>query len=197
MLPRIDRMLAGGDFRPRDEPAHFRLVGTDFAAHSIVVPLAKHFLSAGNDLSFDIVPLTDGAFDTMDRGRIDLLLHADDGNVPSHLCREVLFEEDFVYVIAKNSSHSDHPTLEQYLEARHVMWRSWMDCKMIYERLYHSIREQVQDCVALFVAETSATSSFQEPCSKQVWRTPIPRELQGSFLLGGLDRSCLILCLLY
>ena len=35
---------------------------------------------------------------------MDLLLHADDGNVPSHFCRHIIFVEDFVCVVARNSA---------------------------------------------------------------------------------------------
>ncbi len=119
-LPRLDRLLASAEFDPTAEPARFRLMGTDYASHVIGVPLAKHFLEAGNNLAFDILPLNDGMFDAMDRGRIDLLLYADDGNVPAHLARQVLFEEEFVCVVAKDSPYAHKLTLNQYLDGLHV-----------------------------------------------------------------------------
>ncbi len=119
-LPRLDRLLSGEDFDPSEEPADFRLAGTDYAARVIAVPLVKFFLAAGKDLCFTLHPMIDGVFDAMDRGRIDLLLHADDGNVPSQFCRETIFEEDFVCVVAKNSAFGSKMTLPQYLEAQHI-----------------------------------------------------------------------------
>ena len=119
-LPRLDRLLSGGDFEPSEESAHFRLAGTDYAAHIIASPLAKFLLAAGKGLGFTMHPLTDAVLDALDRGRIDLLLHADDGNVPSHLCRETIFEEDFVCVVAKQSNFGRTLTLPQYLEAQHI-----------------------------------------------------------------------------
>lgn len=59
-------------------------------------------------------------FDAMDRGRIDLLLYAEDGNVPAHLPRQVLFEEEFVCVVAKDSPYAHRLTLNQYLDGLHV-----------------------------------------------------------------------------
>ena len=120
VLPRLDRLLSGGEFNPSEETAHFRLAGTDYAARVLAAPLAKHFLAAGKDLCFTVHSLVDGVFDAMDRGRIDLLLHADDGNVPTHLCRETIFEEDFVCVVAKKSTYGHTLTLPQYLDAQHI-----------------------------------------------------------------------------
>ena len=120
MLPRLDRLLSGGDSQPSEEPAHFRLAGTDYAARVIAAPLAKWFPAAGNDLCFTLHPMVDGVFDAMDRGRIDLLLHALDGNLPSHFCRERIFEEHFVCVVTTNSAFDRTLTLPQYLNAQHV-----------------------------------------------------------------------------
>ena len=120
VLPRVDRLLSGGDFDPSEESAHFRIAGTDYAARVLAAPLAKAFLAAGEELCFTVFPIVDGVFDAMDRGRIDLLLHADDGNVPTHFCRETIFEEDFVCVVAKKSAHGQMLTLPQYLEAQHI-----------------------------------------------------------------------------
>ena len=119
-LPRLDRLLSGGNFDPSEEAADFRLAGTDYAARVIAAPLAKLFLAEGKYLCFTMHPLVDGVFDAMDRGRIDMLLHADDGNVPPHLCRETIFEEDFVCVVAKRSTFGHTLTLPQYLEAQHI-----------------------------------------------------------------------------
>ncbi len=85
MFPRLDRLLAGSDFDPAIEETTFRLAGTDYASHVICPALCKHALSKGSKVSFEISPLNDSVFDAMERGRIDLLLHADDGNVPHKL----------------------------------------------------------------------------------------------------------------
>jgi DNA-binding transcriptional LysR family regulator len=120
MLPRLDRLMAGAEFDPVKEEARFRLAGTDYASHVICIPLSKLFLSAGEHVSFDISPLTDGIFDAMERGRIDLLLHADDGRVPTQFSRQIVFEEEFVCLVANKSIYKDAISLSQYLDALHV-----------------------------------------------------------------------------
>lgn len=120
MLPRLDRLLAGGAFDPGKEEAHFRVAGTDYANLVIGPQLCKQFLAAGKGVSFTLSPLNDEVFDAMQRGRIDLLLHADDGQVPLHYLRETIFEEEFVCVVAREFPCSQQMSLPQYLKSEHV-----------------------------------------------------------------------------
>ncbi len=119
VLPRLDRLLAGGDFNPAKETVHFRIAATDFAAHVIGIPLSKQFLAAGDNLSFALSPLRDGVFDAMDRGRIDLMLRADDGLAPSKFPRQVIFEEKIVCVVSKKRP-GNKLNLQQYMDGLHI-----------------------------------------------------------------------------
>lgn len=120
VLPRLDRLLAGGDFNPANETVHFRIAGTDYAAQVIGIPLSKEFLAAGSNLSFALSPLSDEVFDAMDRGRIDLMLRGDDGLVPPRFLRQVIFEEKIVCVVSRDSHRGNKLTLRQYLDGLHV-----------------------------------------------------------------------------
>lgn len=120
MLPRLDRLLAGTAFDPAVEAVRFRLAGTDYAAHVLGPALCKRFIAAGKRVSFDLSAFNDGVFDAMERGRIDLILHADDGHAPLHYPREVIFEEEFVCVVAREASYARQLTLAQYLNASHI-----------------------------------------------------------------------------
>ena len=119
-LPRLERLMTGGDFLPTQETMRFRLVGSDHAAYIIATPLAKCFLEAGDNLSFDLFPLSDNLLDDLGRGKMDLLFHPDDSRIPSHYERQPLFEDDFVCLVDQNSSFSKALTLKQYLEATHI-----------------------------------------------------------------------------
>jgi DNA-binding transcriptional LysR family regulator len=121
VLPRLDRLLAGGDFNPAKENVHFRIAANDYAAHVIGIPLSKEFLAAGSNLSFALSPLRDEVFDAMDRGRIDLMLRGDDGLVPPRFPRQVIFEEKIVCVVSKDSHRGNKLTLRQYLDGLHVV----------------------------------------------------------------------------
>ncbi len=119
-LPRIDRLLTGGEFVPCQETMHFRLAGSDFASHIIGVPLSKQVVAAGDELSITISALNDSTVENLSRGGLDLLLHVDDGHVPPNYERQALLEEEFVCVVDRNGPYGSKLTLNEYLGARHV-----------------------------------------------------------------------------
>ena len=119
-LPRIDRLLTGGDFVPSQETMHFRLAGSDFASHIIGVPLSKRVVAAGEELAVTISALSDNTVEDLGRGRLDLLLHVDDGHVPPTYERQALLQEDFVCVVDRDGPYGTKLTLNEYLSARHV-----------------------------------------------------------------------------
>jgi DNA-binding transcriptional LysR family regulator len=119
-LPRLDRLLSGAEFDPATEETAFRIAGTDHAAHLICPLLCRTVLPRALKIYFDYLPLHDGTFEAMEKGRIDLVLIADDGTAPAHFAKEVIFEVDFVCVVAKKSRFSKALTLKQYLSAEHI-----------------------------------------------------------------------------
>src|SRR4029077_2320894 len=60
MLPRLDRLMAGGDFDPSTEDATFRIATTDHAAHLLVPLLYTSVLTKGTKVDFSFVPLHAG-----------------------------------------------------------------------------------------------------------------------------------------
>jgi DNA-binding transcriptional LysR family regulator len=119
-LPRLDRLLSGSDFDPAAEETSFRIAATDHACHVVSPLLCRTVLAPGVRVSFEFLPLHDGQFEAMEKGRLDLVLVADDGYAPTHLVKEVIFEVDFVCVVAKESRFSRALTLKQYLAADHI-----------------------------------------------------------------------------
>jgi DNA-binding transcriptional LysR family regulator len=120
MLPRLDRLLSGGGFDPSREEASFRIMATDNATMTLGPLLTRAVLPAAPQVTFEVVAWNEGGFDALERGRLDLLLNADDGSIPSRYATEVLFEEDLVCVVAAESRHRRRLTLRQYLDAAHV-----------------------------------------------------------------------------
>ena len=119
-LPRLDRLLTGGEFVPSQETMHFRLAGTDYASHIIGLPLAKRFVAEGDNLSFDLSPLNDSTLDDLNRGRVDLLFNPDDGQVSPRYERQALFQDEFVCVVDSRGTYGNKLSLDDYLEARHI-----------------------------------------------------------------------------
>jgi DNA-binding transcriptional LysR family regulator len=117
MLPRLDRLMAGGDFDPSTEDATFRIAATDHAALLLVPPLCNLVLSKPTKIDFSFVPLHAGQYEALEKGRLDLVLNADHD---TSLRKEVIFGVDFVCVVSRRSKFERVITLKQYLAAEHV-----------------------------------------------------------------------------
>ena len=120
MLPRLDRLMAGGKFDPTTEDAIFRIAATDHAALLLVPPLYNSVLSKPTKVDFSFVPLHAGQYEALEKGRLDLVLNADHDTSTFHLNKEVIFEVDFVCVVSRKSKLESAITLKQYLAAEHV-----------------------------------------------------------------------------
>jgi DNA-binding transcriptional LysR family regulator len=120
MLPRLDRLLTGGNFDPSNEDASFRIAVSDNASQVLCPPFCQMLLPYVDRVSCQFVALHAGTFDAMERGRLDLALNADDGHTPDRFHREVIYEDEFVCVVAKGSRYSRKLTMKQYLAALHV-----------------------------------------------------------------------------
>jgi DNA-binding transcriptional LysR family regulator len=84
-LLRLDRLLSGTDFDPAVEEASFRRAAMDHASHVLCPLLCRTMLPRPSKVTFKFVPLHDAQFEAAEKGRIDLLLVADDGTAPAHL----------------------------------------------------------------------------------------------------------------
>jgi DNA-binding transcriptional LysR family regulator len=74
----------------------------------------------GSSISFDLWPLQKETVNAIEHGRIDLLLHCEGTYVPQQLPRELLFKEELICVVAKESHYPDRFLLRDYLEAFHI-----------------------------------------------------------------------------
>src|SRR5260370_17763946 len=77
MLPRLDRLMAGGDFDPSTEDATFRIAATEHAALLLVPPLCKSVLSKPTKVDFSFAPLHAGQYEALEKGSLDLVLNTD------------------------------------------------------------------------------------------------------------------------
>jgi DNA-binding transcriptional LysR family regulator len=119
-LPRLDRLLSGDDFAPQEEETTFRVAVTDHASHVLCPLICRMVLPGAAKVSFDFVSFGDQTFDAIEKGRLDLMLNADDGYLPSRFASEVVFEDGFACVAARETKYPRVLTLKQYLAAGHV-----------------------------------------------------------------------------
>jgi len=120
MLPRLDRLVAGGDFDPATEDATFRIAATDHAAYLLVPLLYTSALLKTAKVEFRFVPLHAGQYEALEKGRLDLVLNGDHDTATVHLSKEIIFEVDFVCVVSRKSRFTRPIVLKQYLAAEHV-----------------------------------------------------------------------------
>jgi DNA-binding transcriptional LysR family regulator len=119
-LPRLDRLLSGDEFDPNTEETTFRVAVTDHASHVLSPIICRTILPRALTVTFDFVSFGDQTFDAIEKGRLDLLLNADDGYLPPRFEREIIFEDGFACVAASQSNHPRKMTLKHYLAATHV-----------------------------------------------------------------------------
>jgi DNA-binding transcriptional LysR family regulator len=121
MLPRLDRLLIGAKFNPAEEAATFRIAATDYACQVLCPVLSHKLLLTVGKVSFDFVTRHDQTFEDLERGRLDMALSADDGQIPALFRSEVIYEDELACVIARTSEYHGKLTLKQYLEAPHIV----------------------------------------------------------------------------
>jgi DNA-binding transcriptional LysR family regulator len=121
VLPRIDRLLRGAGFNPAEEVATIRIAATDSVCSALCPLLCRNFLVMMGKVTLDFTPAQDTTFEALEHGRIDLALNAHDGHIPPQFRSELIYEEEFACVVAKESSYPDELTLAQYLAASHIL----------------------------------------------------------------------------
>jgi DNA-binding transcriptional LysR family regulator len=134
MLPRLDRLLSGEDFDPQAEETTFRVAVTDHASHVLCPLICRMVLPKASRVSFEFVPFGDPTFDAIDKGRIDLMLNADDGYLPPRFASELIFSDRFSCVAAKQTKYPRALTLKQYLAAEHVGVGIWGELQTLPDK---------------------------------------------------------------
>ena len=142
MLPRLDRLLSGEDFDPQAEETTFRIAATDHAAHVLCPLICRKVLPAAGKVSIEFVPFGDPTFEAIEKGRLDLMLNADDGYLPPRFASEVIFDDSFSCVAAKENRHPRALTLKQYLAAEHVGVGIWGELQTLLDKRLAGIGEK-------------------------------------------------------
>lgn len=120
MLPRLDRLLSGSRFDPATEQARFRIAATDNAASVLMPLLCRDVLPEARKVLFDFVAWSDGSYNGLAHGSLDLVLNAEEGNIPPQLSSEVLYEEQFACVVSADAPYKRRLTTKQYLAGEHI-----------------------------------------------------------------------------
>jgi DNA-binding transcriptional LysR family regulator len=82
--------------------------------------LCRRYATGIYKVNFDFLPWQADAPEMLERGKLDLIFHIDEGLLPSHLSSEKLYREDWICAVARRSKFGDRLSLKQYLAAEHL-----------------------------------------------------------------------------
>jgi hypothetical protein len=71
--------FASKDFDPRQEETRFRVAVTDHASDVLCPLICRMVLPKADKVPIEFVAFGDQTFDAIEKGRLDLMLNADDG----------------------------------------------------------------------------------------------------------------------
>lgn len=132
MLPRLDQLLGDSTFVASEASAVFRVAATDYSSNVVCPVLARRVLPRAPNLAFEWIATHEGTFEALDRGRLDMMLGAEDEQVPEQFAKETIFSESFACVVWRGSRHTERRhterrhtrarglSLADYLSAQHV-----------------------------------------------------------------------------
>jgi DNA-binding transcriptional LysR family regulator len=120
VLPKVEGLVAPSVFDPKRERSSFRISGPDNVCIALLPHLCRRYTTESYKVNFDFLPWQADAVDQLERGKLDLILHIDDGLLPSHFSSERLYREDWICAVARRSKFGKRLTLKQYLAAEHL-----------------------------------------------------------------------------
>src|ERR1700727_704647 len=121
LLPRMENLVTPNLFDPTREKSHFRISGPDNVCTVVVPRLCRKYADGRYPVQFEFLPWQSGVVELVEHGQVDLVLHIDDGLLPSHFQSERLYREDWICAVARGSRFGDRLSLKQYLAASHVV----------------------------------------------------------------------------
>lgn len=107
-------------FDPATSERCIRIIASDYMIEVLLASMLTELKEEAPEMRFELLPMTDGVLEALDRGFIDLLMTIDyamSSDHPSH----ILFEDDYVVVGWEGNPAMQRPmTKELYFELAHV-----------------------------------------------------------------------------
>jgi DNA-binding transcriptional LysR family regulator len=121
LLPKMERLVTPALFDPVREKSHFRISGPDNVCTVVLQRLCRQYVNGRYQVQFEFLPWQSGIAELVEHGQLDLVLHIDDGLLPSHFQSERLYREDWICAVARESDFGEQLSLKQYLAASHIV----------------------------------------------------------------------------
>ncbi len=106
-------------FEPAESKRIFRLLVSDYVEGTLISSLVAHLQTHAPGLSLDILTLSDGSFQDLEKGAIDLAINNFD-SVPQSFYKRSVWQDSFSCLLSPEHPLLTENTLENYLEASHI-----------------------------------------------------------------------------
>jgi DNA-binding transcriptional LysR family regulator len=147
LLPKMERLVAPAAFDPVMEKSRFRISGPDNVCAVVVPRLCRQYANGRYQVNFEFHPWQSGITELVEHGQLDLVLHIDDGLLPSHFQSERLYQEDWVCVVANDSRFGDSLSLKQYLSADHIVVGTYAGVQTLPDKQLAAVGARRKSCV--------------------------------------------------
>jgi DNA-binding transcriptional LysR family regulator len=142
LLPKMESLVAPSVFDPRRDRSNFRISGPDNACTVVIPSLCRRWADGSYKVHFEFHPWQSGITTLVEHGQLDLVLHIDDGLLPSHFQSERLYREDWICVVARESRFGDRISLSEYLGANHIAVGTYAGVQTIPDKQVAAIGEK-------------------------------------------------------
>jgi DNA-binding transcriptional LysR family regulator len=147
LLPRMENLVAPSLFDPARERSHFRIAGPDNVCTVVLPPLCRQYANGRYQVHFEFWPWQGGIAELVERGQLDLVLHIDDGLLPSHFQSERLYKEDWICAVARDSCFGERLPLKQYLAASHLVVAPHAGVQTIPDKQLAAVGAKRSSCI--------------------------------------------------
>jgi DNA-binding transcriptional LysR family regulator len=171
-LGQLDRMLRGEVFDPATATDTFRICCPDHASLAFAPVLAERLARDAPQTKLEIIAWHEKAFSDAIRGRLDLVLWANE--VPPPLESELLVEDRMVCVMSANHPiGEDEFTLEKYLAYPHVhvTVKAERQYSIAGQLAHHGARRHIALRVPYFGAAVLSVAGTQLIATVPHWAT--------------------------
>jgi DNA-binding transcriptional LysR family regulator len=147
LLPKMERLVAPAAFDPVLEKSRFRISGPDNVCTVVLPRLCREYADGRYQVNFEFHPWQSGIAELVEHGQLDLVLHIDDGLLPSHFESERLYREEWICAVAHDSGFGDSLSLKQYLSAYHIVVGTYAGVQTIPDKQLAAIGAKRNSCV--------------------------------------------------
>src|SRR3981081_4702227 len=147
LVPRMEHLVGPTAFDPIREKSHFRISGPDNVCTVVLPRLCRQYANVRYQVHFEFHPWQSGIAELVEHGQLDLVLHIDDGLLPSHFQSERLYREDWICAVARDSRFGDRLSLKQYRAASHIVVSTYAGVQTIPDKQLAAVGAKRSSCI--------------------------------------------------